>query len=155
MTDLSILASQNFRQRQHFNVHKSHKDACQRLFNAIEPGSYIRPHRHLSDPKDEMLIGIRGLMAVIIFDDNGTLTDVLRIGSDKYGDDVAVGAEVCPFTWHTVIALAPGSVLFEVKPGPFDASRPKDLASWAPDEGSQDADGYLQSLMRYVLQRQI
>ena len=151
LNGLSALARQNFKRRQHYNLHKSYTDHCQRLFNAIEPGSYIRPHRHLSDPKDEMLIAIRGLMAVVMFSDSGSISKVLRIGTHEYGNGVAVGAEISPSKWHTVIALEPGSILFEVKAGPFDDTKPKDLASWAPEEGSQHASNYLRGLQNDIL----
>ena len=151
LDELSSEACRDIRKRKNFNLHKTHSEACQRLFNAIEPESYIRPHRHLSDPKDEMLIAMRGLMALIIFRDDGSIAEVLQIGSDKYGNDVAVGAEVSPHTWHTVVALEPGSVLLEVKAGPFDVNRPKDLAAWAPEEGSHNVDKYLQNLLRNIL----
>lgn len=48
--------------------------------------------------------------------------------------------------WHTVIALESGCVLFETKAGPFDPNHPKDLAPWAPDEGSAGALAYLNLL---------
>ena len=61
-------AALNPRKRQYRNIHHSYQDPCQRLFNAIEPGSYIRPHRHLSCARDELLIVVRGLMALVEFD---------------------------------------------------------------------------------------
>lgn len=63
---------------------------------------------------------------------------------------LAVGAEVPANTWHTVIALVPGCVLLEVKAGPFDPNQPKDLAPWAPDEGSAAAAKYLEKLIESV-----
>lgn len=146
LTDLTEQAKNSPRLRQHRNIHQSYQDACQRLFNAIEPGSYIRPHRHASKPREELLIAIRGSMALITFDDQGSVTGVLRFGSEKHGSGLAAGAEVPSGTWHTVIALEPGCVLLEVKAGPFDPTQPKDLAPWAPAEGSAMAQGYLQGL---------
>ncbi len=138
------------RLRQHQNIHKAFDEPCQRLFNAIEPGSYIRPHRHASVPRDELLVAIRGLMALVIFDDEGKVQQVVRFGSEKYGPDLAVGVELSPQTWHTVVALVPGSVLLEVKAGPFDPAQPKNLADWAPDEGSDRVTEYLNVLQKSV-----
>jgi cupin fold WbuC family metalloprotein len=135
------------RLRQHRNIHQSYQDVCQRLFNAIEPGSYIRPHRHAGDPRAELLIAVRGLMALVTFDERGNVIGVLRFGSDMYGDGLAAGAEVPPGTWHTVIALVPGCVLLEVKAGPFDPDQPKDLACWAPAEGTPATADYLDQLV--------
>lgn len=147
LDDLRGQAQVSPRLRQHRNVHQSYQEASQRLFNAIEPGSYIRPHRHASDPREELLVAVRGVMGLVTFDDQGAVTNVLRFGSEKHGDEMAVGAEVSSGTWHTVIALEPGCVLLEVKAGPFDPNQPKDLAPWAPEEGTSSAASYLQQLM--------
>ncbi len=146
LNDLTGQAKNSPRLRQHRNIHQSYQDACQRLFNAIEPGSYIRPHRHTSEPREELLIAIRGSMALITFNDQGSVTGILRFGSEKHGSDFAAGAEVASSTWHTVVALETGCVLLELKAGPFDPNQPKDFAHWAPAEGSALAQGYLQGL---------
>lgn len=150
LRDLTNKAKSSPRLRQHRNVHQSFQDACQRVFNAIEPDSYIPPHRHASEPKDELLIAIRGSMALVTFDDHGTVTGILRFGTERHGSGLAVGAEVPSKTWHTVIALEPGCVLLEVKAGPFDPNQPKDLAQWAPAEGTSDAESYWQQLISKV-----
>jgi cupin fold WbuC family metalloprotein len=150
LSELTAQAQCSPRKRQHRNVHESYADPCQRLFNAIEPGSYIRPHRHAADPRDELLIAVRGSMALVTFDEQGMLTGVIRFGKDGNGNSLAVGVEVPANTWHTVIALEPGCVLLEVKAGPFDPSQPKDLAPWAPDEGSSVALAYMNKLMGLV-----
>ena len=139
------------RLRQHRNVHQSYQESSQRLFNAIEPGSYIRRHQHVSDPREELLIAVRGVMALVTFDDQGAVTKVLRFGTERHGDEMAVGAEVSSDAWHTVIALEPGCVLLEVKAGPFDPNQPKDLAAWAPDECGPNAKQYLEKLISRII----
>lgn len=134
------------RLRQHHNIHTGFDEPCQRLFNALEPGSYIRPHRHFSVPRGELLVAIRGLMALVTFDDFGAVQQVVHFGTEKYGADLAVGVELPSQTWHTVLALVPGSVLLEVKAGPFDPNQPKDLAPWAPAEGELVCVEYLGAL---------
>ena len=148
--DLTGQAKVSPRLRRHRNVHQSYQEASQRLFNAIEPGSYIRPHRHASDPRDELLVAVRGVMAMVTFDDQGAVNNVLRFGTERHGDEMAVGAEVSSDIWHTVVALEPGCVLLEVKAGPFDPNLPKDLAPWAPDEGCDAASVYLDHLLERI-----
>ena len=92
------------------------------------------------------MVAVRGLIALVAFDDLGTVVDVVRFGSTGYGAHFAAGAEVAASTWHTVIALRSESILLEVKAGPFDPSRAKDLAPWAPEEGSSAASDYLEKL---------
>lgn len=150
LDDLTSQAKSGLRLRQHRNTHQNYQDSCQRLFNAIEPGSYIRPHRHAAEPREELLIAIRGSMALVTFDNQGSVMSILGFGSEKYGRNLAVGAEVESNTWHTVVALEPGSILLEVKAGPFDANQPKDFAWWSPEEYSDEADDYLKSLIKKV-----
>lgn len=150
LNKLTAQAQGNLRKRQHCNIHESYADPCQRLFNAIEPDSYIPPHRHATDPKDELLIAVRGSMALVTFDEQGIVTRVVRFGADRSGDGSAVGAEVAANTWHTVIALEPGCVLLEVKAGPFDPNQPKNLAPWAPDESSNQVAAYRQMLLSFI-----
>jgi cupin fold WbuC family metalloprotein len=140
-------AKNNSRGRQHCNIHQSYEEPCQRLFNAIEPGSYIRPHRHTTDPRDELLIAIRGKMAVFTFDDSGKVIKMVPLIAAAGNFCTTVGVEVSSDVWHTVIALDSGSVLLEVKAGPFDPSQPKDLAPWAPEEGTIPSKNFLDLLV--------
>lgn len=135
--------------RQHLNIHQSFDDPSQRFFNAIGTDSYIRPHRHLLDPKAEDLIAIRGLFAMVAFKDDGEVCDVVRFGTEKY-DGVAAGVEVAPGTWHTVIALTEGAVLLELKGGPFVPTAAKEPAPWAPEEGTPEGRQYFAWLGKAV-----
>jgi len=36
-----------------------------------------------------------------------------------------------------MVALAPDTVILEIKKGPYSAMSDKDFASWAPEEGAQ------------------
>jgi len=150
LNNLCADAQRNPRRRQHQNIHESYEDPCQRLFNAIEPDSYIRPHKHATDPRDELLIAVRGSMALVTFDEQGTVIDTFCFGAGKVSERFSVGAEVPCNTWHTVIALEPGCVLLEVKSGPFDPNQPKDLAPWAPDEGTLEATDYLRTIRERI-----
>lgn len=131
------------RRRQHHNIHTGPDEPVQRLFNAICPDSYIRPHCHRVDPKHELLMAIRGRFVLVIFDDAGTAVRRVPFGSSA---ELAAGAEVAPEEWHTVIATEAGSILLEIKQGPFDASAAKELAPWSPEEGSTEANDYLRHL---------
>jgi cupin fold WbuC family metalloprotein len=148
--ELIAAAKSNPRRRQHLNVHQSYEEKCQRLFNAIEPDSYIRPHRHATDPRDELLIAVCGDVAFVTFDDQGCVTDVLHMSSATQGHRGALGVEVPASVWHTVIALGGGCVLLEVKSGPFDPSHAKESAVWAPKEGSKAAQSYFNGLKELV-----
>jgi len=91
-------------------------------------------------------------MVLVVFKDDGTVNSVFRFGTNHSIKGLALGAEIPPNTWHTVIALESGSVLLEVKAGPFDPSLPKDLAFWAPEEGSVVSLSYLDQLKESLTQ---
>ena len=132
----------------HVNVHESYTDPCQKLFNAININSYIRPHRHSLDPKDECLIAIKGLFALILFSEQGAIESINLFGGEKYSDkfSIAAGASISAGIWHTVVSLQDESILLEVKSGPFDPSVAKEFAVWAPEEGDETATDYLLAL---------
>jgi cupin fold WbuC family metalloprotein len=144
--DILVTQAKNSpRLRQHSNIHLDYADPCQRLFNSIEPDSYIRPHCHGT----ETLFAIRGLMALVVFNNDGAIEGIQRfgIGSSSGSLDIAVGVEIPPNKWHTVVSLDSGSILLEIKAGPFDPNMPKSFAPWAPDEGTSDSANYLKKLI--------
>jgi cupin fold WbuC family metalloprotein len=151
--DLLNTASQSQRLIAHANVHRSYADPCQKLFNAIKVNSYIRPHRHSLDPKEECLIAVKGLLAFIPFNDQGLIESVILFGSEKYSEKLSIpsGLELPSGVWHTVVSLVDDSILFEVKSGPFDPSLAKELAPWAPEEGDENAPQYLETLKKKCL----
>jgi cupin fold WbuC family metalloprotein len=150
LDELSSEARSNERLRINRNIHRSHSEPCQRLLNAIEPGSYIQPHRHAGDERDELLVAVRGSLALLLFDDFGAPIRVVRFGNPTPDGESAIGVEIPYSVWHTVVSLSPGSVLLEVKAGPFDPAQAKELAPWAPAETSPDAKVYLRALLEEV-----
>ncbi len=153
-SELNRKARTSPRLRQHYNIHDSYADPCQKLFNSLSQQTYIRPHRHLSDPKHELLVAISGHMALVTFYPSGNVAETTHLKPLAHSANVAVASNITPETWHTVLALEPNCVLLEVKAGPFDESAPKDLASWAPQEGTHEATKYLEQL-RNKIQRLI
>lgn len=151
LNGLNESAGSNSRLRQHLNIHESFQEPCQRLFNAVHVGSYIQPHRHFLDSKKELLLAVKGKFAIIEFSCVGGFKSFTVFSSEKYCDseDSAYGVEIPTDRWHTVIALAEGSVLLEVKQGPFIPDSAKELASWAPSVGSSAVDDYVSSLYAY------
>jgi cupin fold WbuC family metalloprotein len=140
---LSREAAKSARLRKNLNLHDDYADPCQRLFNAMEPGTYIRPHRHTEPPKPECFMAIRGRMALIVFREDGSIEQVVPFGC---GCDV-VAIDLPPAVWHSLVSLKAGSIFFETKPGPYTPLSDKDFAPWAPGEDSPEVSSYLASLM--------
>jgi cupin fold WbuC family metalloprotein len=146
---LSSSAAASPRLRQHRNLHASYDEPCQRFFNAIEPGSYLRPHRQGLIPRSKLLVPVRGRFALLVFDDAGAIVRVVRVSAGNE-PGWAVAAEVPPGRWNTLLSLSPGAVLLEVKAGPFDPDAPREPAPWAPEEGSPEVAAYLVRLLDAV-----
>jgi len=124
------------RKRMNFNFHQL-DDQVQRMLNAMEPETYVRPHRHVNPPKIECFLVLRGKCTVVIFDDIGTITDCVPLdGKENAGIDISPGV------WHSLICDIPGTVLFETKDGPYIPATDKDFAVWAPAEGDPAATGF-------------
>ncbi len=132
------------RRRIIYPFHKTNEDKMHRMLNCIQPGSYIRPHRHLSPPKAESFIVLRGSICFVVFDDEGQAQEhtVLSALSDRIGVDAEPGV------FHTFFAVEEDTVLFETKPGPYERGSDKDFAPWAPEENSEGAEEYLRTLQK-------
>lgn len=127
------------RSRINHNLHPLLNDPVQRLLNAMEPDTYVQPHRHPQDDKWELFVIIQGEAIVILFDDDGRITN--RIKLDSNGPIYVI--EIPTNTWHTVASLKTGTVLFEVKRGPYEQLTDKNFAAWAPTEGDTDCLNYI------------
>lgn len=129
------------RLRMNHNFHEP-EDTVQRFLNAIEPGSYVRPHRHINPKKDEIFLVLTGKGAIVTFDNLGGVSAVYPLNPQKgyWGVDIEGGV------YHTIVSLAPGSVFYEIKSGPFDPEADKGFADWAPEEKTEAAKTYLNQL---------
>lgn len=147
---LSAAARAAPRRRINRNFHPADSHPAHRFLNAVEPGSYIRPHRHPDPLKDETFVALRGAFGVVLFDDAGKVSDkkVIRAGGDLVGAHIPAGV------FHALVALEPGSAFFEVKAGPYDAKTDKEWGAWAPAEDDARAASYLAEL-RALFERDV
>ena len=82
LSDLSQRARQHSRRRLNHNFHKP-PDLVNRMLNAIEPDSYICPHRHQHPPLEESFLVLRGTESVIVFTEVGEVEDILVLDSRR------------------------------------------------------------------------
>ena len=135
LDDLAQQAQASPRQRANLNLHAELDDPIQRLAIAMEPGTYVRPHRH---PHTwELLYPLRGRFLVLHFDETGTVTARTVLGEDSRVLENPAGR------WHAVLSLDAGGVIFEVKHGPYQPVAEADLAPWSPAAESAAAAGVL------------
>jgi cupin fold WbuC family metalloprotein len=142
MNQAKTLSQQSPRKRIMLPFHAAGDNSLHRMFNAVQTGTYIRAHWHRTPPKDETLMVIQGAVHMFFFDDQGGVLQHfgLKAGSEAFGVDIKAG--VC----HTFVAMEDDTVVFEVKPGPYNAKTDKDFAPWAPEEGTLEGEAYLADL---------
>lgn len=113
LDEVTTKAGLSERLRMNYNLHKSLDDKAQRLLNAIEPGTIFPIHRHLHTP--ETYIVLRGSLLVKTYNDSKEVIEsvVLDAKAGKYGVDIPAGK------YHAIEVLESGTVIFEVKEGPY------------------------------------
>lgn len=146
LNKLSVEASTSTRKRKNLNFHTESKDTLQRMLNAFEPGTYVRPHKHENPDKREVFIILAGKAAIIQFDDQGEVIKSVIL-DQKSG---ILGVEIPPKVFHTIISLEKGTVMYELKDGPYVVENDKNFAHWAPEEGHPDAEIYLQNILSLI-----
>ncbi|WP_319469069.1 WbuC family cupin fold metalloprotein [uncultured Pseudodesulfovibrio sp.] len=147
--NLLTMSRESPRKRMLQRIHKSHDAGVHKMFNALQPGTYVTPHRHMNPEKTETILVISGSMLFVQFDEMGKLLNhtLVQPGTEVFGIDVA------PHIYHTFIALKPDTLLFEIKDGPYDHDTDKDIPDWAPREGSEEAELYLLDLIKLLAEQ--
>ncbi len=122
--------------------HKSHEDPLHRMLNAMQPATYVQPHRHLTVPKAEVFLLLRGAIDFLVLDEQGAITDALtlRAGSEEFGVDLGSGL------YHTFLVREPDTIIYEIKCGPYTGVNDKHFAPFTPAEGSAEIPRYLERL---------
>ena len=117
---LQAEARQDKRLRRAMPFHKSYQSPCQRMLNALEPGTIIPIHRHTD--KEETYVLLRGEVRVSFYDSHKVALESITLSetSDTRLLIIPQG------TWHSVQAICP-SVIFEVSDGPYIPLTDKDI----------------------------
>ena len=127
------------RKRMIFPIQRTQDDEVQRLINFLQPGTYIRPHRHPQPHATETIQVVSGALCFLVFDADGNETGryVLKPGPS------GCALDILPGVWHSFFVLMEDTVIIEVKKGPYDKEKDKEFAKWAPDEGMAEARALL------------
>ncbi len=100
------------RLRMNYNLHSDLSDKCQRFINAMEPGTIIPIHHH---HVAEVYILLQGRLKIMIYDDKAVETQAYILDR-KDGD---YGIQIPLNMWHSVEVLEEGTVIMEIKEGPY------------------------------------
>jgi cupin fold WbuC family metalloprotein len=118
-------ARESPRRRRNHNLH-AEPDLVQRFLNVLQPGTYVRPHRHLRTIPGagfECFVVLQGAIGLLLLDDSGRVLHRERL--DAAGP--LRGMELAEGQLHTLVALTPDAVMFEIKQGPYDPAADKEF----------------------------
>ena len=120
---LTAQAKESPRLRMNLDLRNSDADSSQRMLNAIEPGSVVPIHRH--QKTSETVVVLRGRVVEEYYSSDGDL-------EGSY--ELSAGGPICALNipagqWHALRALENGTVILEMKDGPYEPIGPVDILS--------------------------
>ncbi|MGZ3252723.1 MAG: WbuC family cupin fold metalloprotein [Burkholderiaceae bacterium] len=151
MSFLKAQALANNRKRARICAHRSKEDSLHEMFIAISADSYIHPHKHIK--KVESFHIVEGLVDVVVFDDVGTIVDVIELGDISTGKNFYY--RLADSMFHTLLIHTEFLIVHEVTNGPFVLEE-SIYASFAPLESQRaDALAYISDVKRAVAARRL
>jgi len=137
-TDIQSLknrAAGNARSRVRLCAHRDTKDAMHEMLIVHTRDCYVRPHKHLGKPESFHIV--EGTADVVVFEDNGSLCQVIPMGD--YASGRAFYYRISEPLYHTVLIRSAVLAFHEATTGPFNREDTI-FAPWAPEE--YDTAGY-------------
>ncbi|MDH5677019.1 MAG: WbuC family cupin fold metalloprotein [Nitrospinota bacterium] len=127
-------------------AHKSTEDPLHEMLIAISSKSYIIPHKHIN--KSESFHIIEGEADVVVFDDDGTIVELIELGAR--GDGKNYFYRLPEGMFHTLLVRTQTLVLHEVTNGPFIKERTV-MGDFAPPESKEaEVEIYMKKLLQEV-----
>ena len=121
LDNLTAQAQESPRLRMNMDLRNSDGDSSQRMLNAIEPGSVVPIHRH--QKTSETVVVLRGRVVEEYYSSDGVVDATFEL---------TAGGPICALNipagqWHTLRALESGTVILEMKDGPYEPISPADV----------------------------
>jgi cupin fold WbuC family metalloprotein len=134
------------KRRVRINAHPGSDDELHEMIIAIEPGSYIRPHKHPG--KSEAFHIIEGQVDIVVFSEAGEVERIVSLAA-KGGRHPFYYRMSTPH-FHTLIIRSDLLVVHEITNGPFLPTGTI-YAAFAPEEGdTASADIFQANLVKRV-----
>ncbi len=115
-------AKASSRLRMNLDLRNSADDQSQRMLNAIEPGSVVPIHRH--QKTSETVVCLRGRLLEEYYDE---LERICTEAIELSPNGPVVALNIPAGQWHSVRALESGTVILEVKDGPYEPIQDVDI----------------------------
>lgn len=134
------------RKRARICTQRSNETPIHEMIIALGQETYVQPHMH--PRKTESFHVIEGLCDLVLFDDKGEITEVIRMGD--YPSGRVFFHRIADPIFHTLVIRSPMFVIHETTNGPF-APEETVMAGWAPGEGDvEGAKKYMRELVERV-----
>lgn len=139
LNELFEIAQRGPRKRSHKIYHEGDDASVQRFVVALTEGTYLRPHIHPQKNKWEMIIALSGRIGVIIFSEDGIVSEKIELDADSTNKFI----EIPSGTWHTLFPITKRALMMEIKEGPYIPFNPNNFAAWSPKEGDEIVNSIL------------
>jgi len=128
VTYLKTAANISLLKRARLCAHPNPNSTQHDMLIVSHKNSYIPPHRHFD--KTETMIILEGRADAILFDENGQITDVLRMGSKDSG--LLFFYRMPERQYHSLLIRDEWLIFIENTKGPFTVKTSQN-APWAPE----------------------
>ena len=121
LDDLTEKAKASPRLRMNQDLRNTPDDQSQRMLNALEPGTVMPIHRHLYS--SETMVILRGRLVEEYYSEAGQCTETIEM----YPGGPVVALNIPAGQWHSLRVLESGTVILEMKNGPYVPIGPDDI----------------------------
>lgn len=121
LDSVSAAAKSSERLRMNHNFHETLEAPCQRMLNALEPGTFVPIHRHIHTAETYILL--RGKLRIFFYNEEKVIIEeeILDQSHGCYGVHIPAGV------WHSMEVLESGTIIFETKDGPYTPITEQDI----------------------------
>lgn len=119
----------NARQRMRICTHRDVNDNVHEMIIVHYRGVYVKPHKHFN--KIESFHILEGLADIILFDDDGGVSEIIPMGD--YASGKIFYYRISDPIYHTLVIRSEVLVFHEITNGPFKKNDIQ-FAPWAPQE---------------------
>lgn len=117
------------RKRSRLCAHRYSSDLLHEMFIVLHRDTYVRPHKHAS--KSESFHMVQGAVDVVLFDDEGSIQQVVSLSDFASGDPFYYRLNIAAY--HTVLPRTEYALFHETTNGPFRQGDTL-FPDWAPPD---------------------
>jgi cupin fold WbuC family metalloprotein len=125
---LQCAAAASPRRRARICTHANPAAKLHEMLIVLRHDSYVRPHKHLD--KTESFTVLDGTADVILFEDDGTVREIIPMGAA--GSGRIFYYRISQPVFHMIVVRSESLLFHEVTDGPFRAEQ-TGFAPWSPD----------------------